>query len=220
MEKKTIGIIHTTPATIAGLKALAEEIFGEVKIINILDDSILPDMMAERDVEFVRDRWISYAENLQKLGADAILSACSTVGEISEEADRRLKTPVYRIDEAMAGKAVEMGTVISVFATLRSTLNPTVRLIERKAREAGRQVRINTVLVESAYEALQQGDKELHDRKIREAVAAGLSESEAVVLAQASMAAAISGDCEGKEKILTSPRLGMEQLKKRLEGDS
>lgn len=217
MIKKTIGIIHTTSATIASLTALAKEVLGDVELIHILDDSILPDMIAERNVEFVRERWIAYGENLERLGVDAILSACSTVGEIAEEADRRLGVSVYRIDEAMAQRAVEMGSAISVLATLPSTLRPTVRLIERKAEQAGRMIKVNTVLVEGAYDALQQGNRELHDRKIREAVTACLPESEVVVLAQASMAAAIAGSCKENEKILTSPRLGMERMKKNLE---
>lgn len=129
MDKKTVGIIHTTPATIASLTALAGEVLGSsVKVVNILDDSILPDMMAEHEVEFVRRRWIGYAQNLERLGVSAVLSACSTVGEFAEEADGLLKIPVFRIDEAMAERAVEMGAVVSVFATLRSTLTPTVRL--------------------------------------------------------------------------------------------
>lgn len=217
---KTVGIIHTTPATIAGLTALAGEVLGSgVKIVNILDDSILPDMMAERDVEFVRTRWISYARNLERLGVSAVLSACSTVGEFAEEADGCLGIPVCRIDEAMAERAVEQGAVVSVFATLRSTLNPTVRLVERKARAAGRGMTVNTVLVEGAYDALMRGDKETHDQKIMEAVNAYLAESDVILLAQASMASAISDACGARGKILTSPRLGMERLRRLLYED-
>ena len=72
MDKKTVGIIHTTPATIASLTALAGEVLGSsVKVVNILDDSILPDMMAEHEVEFVRRRWIGYAQNLAGGGGRA-----------------------------------------------------------------------------------------------------------------------------------------------------
>lgn len=219
-ERKTmkkIGIIHTTAATIASLKALAQEKISGVEVISILDDSILPDMVAQRNVEFVRERWIAYAKTLEKLGVDAILSACSTVGEFAEEADRILKVPVYRIDEAMAEQAVETGGTVSVFATLPSTLNPTVRLIRRKAEEAGKEIKINTVLVEGAYDALMNGKKEIHDEAIRKAVTAYLEDSDVIVLAQASMAAAVSGGGEGTEKILTSPGPGMDKLKKDLE---
>ncbi|MFQ7123748.1 MAG: aspartate/glutamate racemase family protein [Eisenbergiella sp.] len=105
-------------------------------------------MRENHDVEFVRKRWISYAETLEKLGVDAVLSACSTVGSFAEEADRMLSIPVYRIDEAMCEKAVESGRTISVFATLQSTLTPTVDLVRRKAKEAGKDVIVQTFLVE------------------------------------------------------------------------
>lgn len=214
---KTVGIIHTTPATIASLGALAQEILQDVHIVNILDDSILADMRDGHNVEFVRERWISYASTLEKLGVSAVLSACSTVGDFSEEADRMLSVPVYRIDEAMAEEAVTRGGNIAVFATLRSTLDPTVRLIQRKAKESGAQVQVETVLVEGAYEALMGGDKNAHDQKIADAVAKRLDTCNAIVLAQASMASAVSSLKDAGDKVLTSPRLGMLRLQKELE---
>lgn len=207
---KKLGIIHTTSATINSLTELVKEVGNGVKVINILDDSILSDMMGEHQVDFVRERWISYAENLEKLGVDAVLSACSTVGEFAEEADGLLDVPVYRIDDAMAERAVESGRIISVFATLNSTLRPTVDLIQRKAAARGYVIQVNTILVEGAYDDLMKGDREHHDTRIREAVAEYLECSDAVVLAQASMASAIGK--EGKEKVLTSPRLGIETV--------
>lgn len=209
---KKIGIIHTTPATIASLNALVKEKIPDTEVVNILDDSILGDMRENHDVEFVRKRWISYAETLEKLGVDAVLSACSTVGSFAEEADRVLSIPVYRIDEAMCEKAVENGRTISVFATLQSTLTPTVDLVRRKAKEAGKDVMVQTFLVEGAYSALMEGNKELHDIKIAEAVGAVMDRSDVVVLAQASMASAVRAEGDAAKKILTSPVLGIEKL--------
>lgn len=210
---KTIGIIHTTPATIASLQDLIKEQLDDAKVINILDDSILDDMRDGRNVEFVRQRWISYAKVLEQLGVDAVLSACSTVGAFAEEADRLLKVKVCRIDEAMCELAVERGNVISIFATLQSTLEPTEDLIRRKAAARSKSPVINTVLVEGAYAALMNDQKEEHDRRIREDVAKYTAQSDVIVLAQASMASAIK---HPDEKILTSPRLGIEKLKKLL----
>lgn len=213
---KKIGIIHTTPATIGSLGALVKEMIGDVEVINFLDDSILGDMREKHNVDFVRERWISYAKVLKQLGVDAVLSACSTVGAFAEEADGILDIPVYRIDDAMCAAAVEKGMTISVFATLASTLEPTVDLIRRKADKAGKQVTINTVLVEGAYGALMEGRGDVHDAKIKEAVGQYLAQSDIVVLAQASMASAVDLSGEGAKKILTSPRLGIEKLKKDL----
>ena len=173
---KKIGIIHTTPATIDSLNQLVKEIVGDVEVINFLDDSILKDMRDKHNVDFVRERWISYAKVLGQLGADAVLSACSTVGAFAEEADKILDVPVYRIDEigrAMCSAAVEMGEVVSVFATLASTLEPTVDLIERKAYETGKRIKVNTVLVEGAYATLMEGHKDVHDAKIKALVEQG-----------------------------------------------
>lgn len=210
---KKIGIIHTTPATIASLQALIRDKLGDVTVINILDDSILGDMRDGHHVEFVRERWISYAKVLEQMGVDAVLSACSTVGAFAEEADSLLGVKVYRIDEAMCELAVERGSVISVFATLQSTLEPTVDLIRRKAEAAAKEPVIHTVLVEGAYAALMNGQKEVHDEKIRKAVKAYEQQSDVIVLAQASMASAME---QPDEKILTSPQLGIEKLKKDL----
>ncbi len=213
---KKIGIIHTTPATVASLNALVKEIIGDVEIVNFLDDSILGDMRTGHRVDFVRERWISYARTLCQLGVDAVLSACSTVGAFAEEADRTLGIPVYRIDEAMCRQAVEQAGTVSVFATLSSTLEPTVDLIRRMAKRLGREVEVNTVLVEGAYEALMDGQKDVHDDKIRKAVSQWAPKSDVVVLAQASMASAVDASGEAASKILTSPRLGIEKLKQDL----
>ncbi len=211
---KKIGLIHTTPATVASLTDLVKEIIEDAEVINILDDSILPDMKEGGHEEAVRSRWICYARILEERGAAAVLSACSTVGAIAEEADRILQVPVYRIDEAMIDTAIRMGTRISVLATLPSTLTPTVDLLKRKG---GKELEINVHLVEGAYDLLMAGDRKEHDRLIRGAVMQEADRAQVILLAQASMAGALDGaDALGQVRILTSPRLGIEKLKKDL----
>jgi Asp/Glu/hydantoin racemase len=211
---KRIGVIHTTPATINSLTTLIKEKIDNIEIVNILDDSILSDMIKQNNLEFVEKRWISYAKTLEELGVHAVLSACSTVGEIAERANTILHIPVYRIDEAMAIKAVEAGKTICVFATLNSTLSPTARLIQRKAIELQKEVVLNTILVDSAYEALLSGNKELHDSLILKSISEHINSADIIVLAQASMAGAVSSsETLDKSRILTSPELGIERLK-------
>lgn len=211
---KKIGVIHTTKATVDSLTELIKSKIEDAEVYNILDDSILRDMAGEKDTGMVRWRWLEYAKILEKLGMDIILSACSTVGGFAEEADHDLRVPVLRIDEAMAEKAVAQGEKIGVFATLNSTLNPTVSLIKRKAEKAGRTVSVRAVLVEGAYDALMSQNKELHDSKIAEALKGCQGEVDVIVLAQASMASAVSASLGlDQNQILTSPVLGIERLK-------
>lgn len=211
---KKIGVIHTTKATVDSLTELIKSKIEDAEVYNILDDSILRDMAGEKDTGMVRWRWLEYAKILEKLGMDIILSACSTVGGFAEEADHELRVPVLRIDEAMAEKAVARGEKIGVFATLNSTLNPTVSLIKRKAEKAGRTVSVRAVLVEGAYDALMSQNKELHDSKIAEALKGCQGEADVIVLAQASMASAVSASLGlDQNQILTSPVLGIDRLK-------
>jgi len=207
---KKVAVIHTTPATIESLSVLIKNEIADVKVINILDDSILLDMINKNHVELVEERWLKYAEIAVSMGVDAVLSACSSVGEFAEKANELYNTPIYRIDEAMAEKAVSMGQTISIFATLSSTLDPTAGLVQRKAKLAGKNCTINLVLVPNAYEELMKGNRDLHNKKIQEAVLEYAAGSDVIVLAQASMASAVDGlDGIDKEKVLVNSQISL-----------
>ena len=210
-----LAIIHTTAATVESLKALASELVPGVEIVNFVDDSILPQLRDNGgDVSQVEDRLLHYAEFAQQVGADAILSACSSVGEVAAQMRERVSVPVVRIDDAMAEAAVARGGVIGVAATLPTTLEPTQRLIRAKAFEQGRTVTIKTRLVDSAYQRLMAGDPAGHDALLAEALEAFAGEADVVVLAQASMARVLDRLPEDvRGRFLTSPRLAMEQVK-------
>ncbi len=207
---KKIGVIHTTPATLQSTEELIKKIIEDAEVMNILDDTILKDMAAEHRVDLVKDRWITYATILEKMGANAVLSACSTVGPFAEEADKILKIPVVRIDAAMAEKAAEIGGNITVLATFKPTLKPTTDLIKRKNPNAD----IKTVLIDEAYNELALGNREKHNKLIADKVKEESNTADVIVLAQASMASALD---EKSEKILTSPEMGIMNLKKILE---
>ena len=211
---KKIGVIHTTPSTIESTAALIRELIPDSQVMNILDDTILPDMAAERNIHYVRERWAKYASILAKMGADAVLSACSTVGPFAEECNENMDIPVVRIDEAMADEAVKKGVNITVLATFKPTLKPTTDLIRRKNRD----IHLKTVLIDEAYRELHSGNIEKHNTLIVEKVREEAANADVIVLAQASMANALQG-AEGidLDKILTSPRLGILRLKEILE---
>jgi hypothetical protein len=96
-------------------------------------------------------------------------------------------------------------------------LKPTADLINRKAKLKKKDCKLNTILVEGAYDDLMNGRKDLHDMKIRNAILEYAAQSDVLVLAQASMASAIN-ELNGisESKVLTSPLLGIEKLKKDL----
>ena len=69
----TLAIIHTTTATVDSLKTLAAEFVPGVKIINFVDDSILPQLARNGGaLAEVEERVVAYARFAQAAGADAI----------------------------------------------------------------------------------------------------------------------------------------------------
>ncbi len=215
-----LGIIHTTVATVEPMKALAAEILPECEVVNWVDDSILPQLARNGgELDAVEGRLVQYARLAAQVGVEAILEACSSVGECVSAMQREVPIPIVRIDEAMVEEAVQRVRTtgfacIGVVATLPTTLNPTTRLIFAKARELGKPVEVRPMLVKGAYARLMAGDTEGHDVLLVQSLAELASSAEVVVLAQASMARVVPQLPEAdRGKFLTSPRLAMERVK-------
>ena len=110
----------------------------------------------------------------------------------------------------MAEKAVVEGKKIGVIATLPTTLQPTVKLLQDKAVAAGREIEIVEGLAEGAFAAGQSGDKATHDRLIEEVAKKIADKVDVIVLAQGSMAAMEQKLVEMTGKtVLSSPLLGV-----------
>lgn len=220
MSGRTVAVIHTSPFTIAPLKELLEELVEGVSVVNILDDSVLPQLARNGgDVGEVEGRLLTYARHAEEVGADVILSACSSVGGVASAMREVVSVPVVRIDEAMADAAVRRGPRIGVAATLRTTLAPTLALLRSKAEEAGVQAVFDARVADEAYALLSRGDRAGHDRELS-AVLRGVAEAnDVVVLAQASMARVLDSLPEDeRSKFLTSPRLAAQRVASILEG--
>lgn len=214
-----LAIIHTTPATIDSLKTLAAEIIPGCQVINFLDDSILP-QLAENggNLDEIRGRFLRYFNCAEDAGADIILEACSSVGELAAEGQDLVRVPVVRIDDAMAEEAVRRGSRVGIAATVATTLNPTTRLIRTKAEAAGKAVDVEPVLVAEAYRRLMAGDRSGHDQLLASALLDLVRRVDVVVLAQASMARMVDTLPEDvRGKFLSSPRLGMQRVRRALE---
>ena len=205
-----IALIHTTPVTVDSLKNLIKEKDSEIEIINIVDDSILPELINNQaDISLVEERVKYYIKIAAEQGADLIMSACSSIGDVFDRENENYEIPVMRIDSAMAEKAVAKAKIIGVAATLETTLKPSIDLIEKKAAARNKNVEIKTALADSAYQKLIEGREAKHDELLAEKLKKLAAEVDIVVLAQASMARAVKVlPAEIQDKFLTSPQLG------------
>lgn len=217
---KKVAVIHTTPVTIPALKKEILAACGQVEVINLLDDSMLPQInQAGKITPDVRCRLHMLMLLAQSAGADIILCACSSIGGIFEEGRAVLSIPALRIDEPMAERAAAF-TKIGVAATLQSTIGPTTELIARKAAELGREIAIDAKLIENVGSLLAEGKEAEYDRIVGSALKSLTQNNDVVVLAQASMARAAAGfDEEERRHFLTSPVSGVAALAAELQRD-
>ncbi|HVE11439.1 MAG TPA: aspartate/glutamate racemase family protein [Paraburkholderia sp.] len=215
----TIVVVHTGPVTVQPLKDQFKDQLPNVRMINIVDDSLLNDVRtAGHLTPEVTSRMFTYMSNAQAMGADYILNACSSVGEAVDTLRGMIRTPIIKVDETMALEASRIGSRIGVVATVKTTLEPTVRLIRKKATEAGREVSVVERVAEEAFEALLAGNTERHDEVLKRTIVALADEVDVVVLAQVSMARLVPSLGATRVPVLSSPQSGVATVKAALAG--
>ena len=214
---KTVVVVHTGPATLQPIKQQFEELLPEVRVVNLMDDSLLNDAIAAGGLtDAVSGRILSYLQVGEAMGASVLLNACSSVREAATKAAGRVSVPIVKIDDAMAEQAVALGTRIGVVATVRTTLEPTVRLVRAKAEAAGKTVEVVEALAEGAFEALLSGRADRHDELLRSTVQSLAGRVDVIVLAQASMARLVPALADLGVPVLSSPRSGVESVRRAL----
>jgi Asp/Glu/hydantoin racemase len=114
----------------------------------------------------------------------------------------------------MADKAVQTGGRIGVVATLRTTLEPTADLIQRRAQAAGKPIELVSRLAEGAFDALMAGDAAKHDALVAGALKDLSKNVDVIVLAQASMARVVEtlAPEDKRVPILASPGIAVDYL--------
>lgn len=213
--RKSIAIVQTSAVSSGELKTLCSEILPGVTVYQIIDDSLIREINGNGGPTYgARRRLYQYYQQAESLGVDVILNQCSSVGEVADEIRPFIRVPIVKIDEAMAEKAVTLGRRIAVVATVPTTVGPSVRLLEQKAREASREIEIEIHLIKDAMMILiEKGDAEPHNRMALREVETAARSCDAVVLAQGSMTVLLPLLGHIQKPVLTSPRLGIERVR-------
>lgn len=215
MQQKTLGLIHTSATLVPVFQQLVSQYLPNVKVFNIVDDSLIKNTIACGELTPATSRRVvNYVGSAQEAGADFILVTCSSIGAAVEAAAALTGVPVLRVDQPMADMAVQTGKRIGVVATLSTTLEPTSDLVRRRAAAAGKEIELQAVLCEGAFEALMSGDGATHDAKVGQALKELSTKVDVIVLAQASMARVADNMAEADKKvpILASPGIAVQHI--------
>lgn len=212
---RRVVLVHTVAGLVPVFQELGKGLPGDVRISNIVDESLLEDAITAGGLtQSLNRRVVDHVLSAADSGAVAVLATCSSIGPAVEIASRLVDVPVLRIDEPMASAAIQSGRRIGVLATVASTLDPTVDLLHRSAQGLGKDIELAPVLRDEAFTAMRSGDGARHDVIVREALMGLASEVDVIVLAQASMARVVATLEPGAlgVPVLSSPTSGMAGL--------
>lgn len=217
-----IALIHATPLAVEPIQAAFQRHWPQVRHMNLLDDSLSYDRaQAGRLTEEMVQRFVDLARYAQRAGCSGILFTCSAFGPAIEAAARATGLPTLKPNEAMFERALALakggGTLrLGLVATFQASLPSLTEELQALARARGIAIELRTVFVPEAMDDLAQGRPADHHRKIAQA-ARGLAASDAVLLAQFSMAAALPiVQAEMACAVLSSPDCAVQALVQRM----
>ncbi len=210
MTRRVLGLLHTAEAHRARFdRLLAEAAPPEVRWVHCVREGLLRQALDTFPVNTIAAGIVHAMATLRSLGARRVLCTCSSIGGMAEQVGRRMGLPTLRVDRPMAEAAVAAGHRILVAACLPSTLGPTTQLLKEVAHAQGRPVEIETLLMENAWPLFQAGDEDGFTRHIAGIILNTHPQPDAIVLAQASMAAAADLLAQAPVPVFASPRLGV-----------
>jgi Asp/Glu/hydantoin racemase len=223
--RKRVVLLHTSLVFFEReplLFDLLKQHLPDVEIANIVDDSILKEVIDQQGISrgHIR-RMCFYAMAAENMAARVIFNTCSSLGPTMDVARQLVSIPIVKIDDGMAEEAARVSGPIAVLATVPSTIGPTIDLIRQHAGKAGSMVEPTGILCEGAFEILIQGDPERHDELVSQKAKEASQWAKTLVLAQCSMArlAPRLSDETGL-RVLSSPLSGVMELKRVLEQTS
>jgi len=187
-----------------------------VNLLHFLDEGLLP--LVNR--EGLTARAVGELERLvvraADSGVDGILLTCSAYSPVVPSLQTRCSVPILSADDAMLHAALAIGPRLGVVATVEAAGPTTAALLRDLAAGSGQIPAVEVRVVPAAFAALKAGDGALHDRLVREQIIELLPFCDAIVLAQISMARALTGAPAYAKPVLTSPEVSIRALLARL----
>jgi Asp/Glu/hydantoin racemase len=212
--KNRISLIHATPLAMPPIQESFLRLWPDVTVFNLLEDSLTADLRAAGgDIEAMAGRFVELSRYAVKSGATGVLFTCSAFGPAIETARATTNVPVLKPNEAMIEEALTFGTNVALIATFEPALAPITQEFRKCAQSRNTQINIKPFFVTGAWEAIQRGDKLVHDQLITETCAAA-SDFDVVCFAQFSMTAAQAASQHASGRpTLTTPDSAVKKLK-------
>ena len=165
-----------------------EEKNPDVKIYNIMDDSLLVDTRTYNGMTpTIASRMLNYAKAAEASGADGVLVTCTSVNEATKFIRPLMNIPILNIEEPVAEMAVKNGKKIGILGTIPTSPAALGRVVQEKAAELGKEIELVPVVAEGAFDFLCAGDVKKHDEMVCESLEKLAKEVDVIAFSQISM---------------------------------
>ena len=165
-----------------------EEKNPDVKIYNIMDDSLLVDTRTYNGMTpTIASRMLNYAKAAEASGADGVLVTCTSVNEATKFIRPLMNIPILNIEEPVAEMAVKNGKKIGILGTIPTSPAALGRVVQEKAAELGKEIELVPAVAEGAFDVLCAGDVKKHDEMVCEALKKLAKEVDVIAFSQISM---------------------------------
>lgn len=211
-----LGIVSVTLNAVNPLVEFLHTNHAEVEYLNYLDSGLIERVNREgRISDLSMERMKALIRNARSDGVDGVLLTCTVFSPYVDGFSAEIGIPVIAADSAMIELALDSGKKTAILYTFPSTRTSTLSLIRSIEGRRAQRLDFTLVFVENAFDALQKGDHELHDRLIADRIRTLDESFGLIVLAQISMIGAAAGiDCD--TPVLTSPSSALRALQIRL----
>lgn len=220
---RKVAFFHTTMNTPLPLKQAFEERYPGVELMTVMDDSIVPEVVANhnRYTPGIVRKLVEFAAEAQMRDAAVAVCMCTTITGAVREAAKAVDIPFVTIDGPMLREAAEKGRRIALLITAKTTFGESTESMQRAITESGREgCTFDTILCEGAFEALNvEKNKEKHDEIIADTARKAAEDHDVIVLAQVSMVDAAQRLNDLNMPVLTSLESGLAQIRAYLEED-
>jgi len=134
-------LVHTVPPLVDVFDRLTAELLPGVRPLHVVDEPLLDHIKTHGPGRDDIERIAGHVAAAEAVDAAAVLVTCSTVSLSVDEVRRRFRTPIVKIDEAMAREAVATGRRIVIVATNPTTLEPSRAQLAAEAASSGQKHR-------------------------------------------------------------------------------
>jgi Asp/Glu/hydantoin racemase len=166
VERKKVGFVHTTPATIGMVEKCMKLYLPDTQYIHIYDGNVKIDNFTSPigvTPKINLLRYAVFADQLERAGCGVIASCCSLMPRAVAYAQEVVSVPFIQLDAIVLDRVVEQHSRIGVINTTPYSVPYIQEELQKRAAQLHKTIELLFSNSNSALDFFNAGDFETHD---------------------------------------------------------